>query len=221
MLVGIYKHRHNCTWAVASFVFLLMWAWNPKLILATGVGAGLMLTLYRLQDWDWSQLSRHSKSIIKSSHGKLILAVGGGSVGALSAYTAAAIWAESENSWIAFSTIVQGAATLSSLGLLMWYLWGQQEQTQQQRLDRWLGDLTADESLKRLIAIRQLTELINQGIVSPTHQDHIREFFQLMLGKEKEATVRGALLEALQFSPPAQPVKLPLKLHELKKGVYQ
>ncbi len=221
ILIGIYKHRHNCSWALATLSFLLMLAWNPKLILSTGVGVGLMLLIYRLQDWDWSKVKLSIGQIIKSSNGRLSVAVGGGGLGALTTYTAAEIWAEVDNSWLAFSSIVQGIATLGSLGLLMWYVWGQQERTKKQDFERWLDDLTAQESLKRLIAIRRLTELIDRASLSPVNEIHVREFFGIMLTREKDATVRSALLEALQISPVAGPLQLPIKQAISKKRVYQ
>jgi hypothetical protein len=206
---------------MATLSFLLMLAWNPKLILSTGVGVVLMLAVYRLQDWDWSKVRLLSRQIIKSSNGKLIVAVGGGSLGALTTYMAAEIWTEVENSWLALGTIIEGVATLSSLGLLTWYLLGQQEQTRKQDFDRWLDDLTAAESLKRLIAVRQLTELVNQGRISVNHKIQVREFFQIMLIREKDVAVRSALLEALQIASVAQPLQLPLKQASLRKRVYQ
>jgi hypothetical protein len=77
--------------------------------------------------------------------------VGSGAIAALSTYLAAAIWAESDNRWLATGTVLEGMGTLLTLTLLGWHIISQQNQDSHTQLEKYLHQLTEPDPIKRLI----------------------------------------------------------------------
>ena len=107
------------------------------------------------------------------------------------------------------------------MSLILWHWYQQKSDLGKSQLNQWLGDLTQENSLKRLIAVRQLTAAFkdspqrsgNSQLLLEAQRwqplpplqsfpgidrTHIVEYFQLMLYQENEPLVREALLEGLQ-----------------------
>ena len=178
-------------------IVVAMLLWNWKLLLALLVGVGVMLLVYSMQKWDWRvRLSQLRKSL-NSPNSRLALAVGSGGIATVSTYMAAAIWVDSQSSWIAAGAIVQGLGTLLTLILLIWQVvsfYGDQEQN---KLDQVLVNLTAPDPLKRLIAIRQLNKIITRQRIESQVQQEVVQCLQLLLSQEQETVIRDAALETL------------------------
>ncbi len=189
--------------SVAPYRFLLlsltgivtMILWNWKLVLATVAGVGLMVLVYLMQGWNWQVYWYHWRRFLTGSNRQLGIAVGSGGIGALSTYIAASIWADSENRWLATSTILQGFGTLIIILLLLWHIFTIRANRDEYQFEELLQDLTAQEPLKRLIAVRQLTHLVNNSGLS---RHELLEYFRLMLSQEQEPVVREAVLHSLQ-----------------------
>jgi len=169
--------------------------WNWKLVLATVAGVGLMVLVYLVQGWNWQVHWYHWRRFFTGSNGQLGIAVGSGGIGALSTYIAASIWADSENRWLATSTILQGFGTLIIILLLLWHILTIRANRNEYQFEELLQDLTAQEPLKRLIAVRQLTHLVNNSGLS---RHELLEYFRLMLSQEQEPVIREAVLHSLQ-----------------------
>jgi hypothetical protein len=214
------KNVHKMSrWAFCSFVLVLMWWWNWKLLLATSAGISLMLLSYSLQNRNWQHYWQKWQGFLIGSNRQLVIAVGSGGVGVFSTYLAASIWADAENPWLATGAILQGFGSLTTLVLLVWSLWKKQESSTEVKLDQLLADLTNVDPLKRLIAIRQLTHLVKNGRLSQEYYWQLIEYYRLMLSEAQVPAVRNALLESLdtlgiqKLSPSKrQPVKIPIQL---------
>lgn len=179
-------------------IIVAMLLWNWKLLLALLVGVGVMLLVYSMQKWDWQLRLSQIWKFLNSPNCRLALAVGSGGIATVSTYMAAAIWVDSSSSWIAAGAIVQGLGTLLTLILLMWQIvsfYGNQEQN---HVDQLLVTLTEPDSLKRLIAIRQLTKIITSQRVDSQVQEEVVQCLGLLLAQEQETVIRDAALDSLQ-----------------------
>ncbi|MEB3308713.1 MAG: hypothetical protein VKJ02_00610 [Snowella sp.] len=211
-------------WTVASFGLTVMLSWDWKLVVATGMGIGGMGLVYLALGENWQKHWLVWRNLLKGSQGKLTLAVGSGGVAAFSTYLAAAIWAESDNRWLATGTILEGVGTLLTLGLLGWHLLSEQNQQTATQLDKLLNQLTEPDPLKRLIAIRQLGKLIEQNQISSRDRHQIEDYFRLLLSQETEPLIQKAILEQLHLEKNQTvrtslnpPLNVPLNLQPLLK----
>jgi hypothetical protein len=190
---------------------VLLWDWNPSLLLATLAGTGLMIGVYYLQEQEERSLWRTWRSLLSGTRGKLAIAVGSGSFGALATYLTVNLWIHTENRWLAIASIAQGAGILLILLLLGGYFLRANERQEEKIIEGWLRDLTAADPLDRLIAVRSLGDLE----VSPSRRARIGEFFRYLLTRENDPAVRSALLEHFPSrSPhsPLQPLSIPLSI---------
>jgi hypothetical protein len=183
---------------LASTAVALLLAWNWQLILATAAGIGVMACAYFLLSCNWQEGWWRWRQFFQVPQGKLTAAVGSGGIAALSTYIAAAIWTDAENRWLAVGTILQGLVSSATLLLLFWQGLARQEGRDEAKFARLLADLTAAESLKRLIAVRQLAALAAKTPRQQKYQAQLTGYFRLMLAGEEEPAVREALLENLQ-----------------------
>lgn len=191
---------------LAILTLLAVWGWwNSQLLASTGLGIGAMILVYRAESWDWQQLRSNLKQFWDSPSRRLVLAVGSGGIATLGTYMSFAIWAESDSHWIALSAILQNFGTIAIIALLVRQILSYSASKDEAVLDRILADLTDVDPVKRLIAVRQMTDLVkNPGfkkqssLKSSIALSHTTECFRLMLTQEPEVLVRNALLEGLQ-----------------------
>ena len=212
-------------WSLASFGATLMFSWDWKLVVATGVGIGGMGLVYLASGKNWQQYWFLWQPFLKGSQGKLTLAVGSGAIASLSTYLAAAIWTESDNRWLATGTVLEGMGTLFTLTLLGWHIIGQQNQESDTQLEKYLHQLTEPDPIKRLIAVRQLIKFQETKTLPKRDRHQIEEYFQLLLQQESEKLIRQAILEHLHLenSSPRPTVNtslnVPLNIQESLKRV--
>ncbi|MEG4576328.1 hypothetical protein QUA56_27190 [Microcoleus sp. N3A4] len=190
--------------AVVTLTAVWGW-WNSQLLFSTGLGIAAMMLVYRGQSWDWQLLRSKGEQFWEGPNRRFVLAVGTGGIATLGAYMSLAIWADSESHWMALSLILQNVGTIAIAGLLLRQALSLGASKDEVALDRILADLTDADPVKRLIAVRQMTDLVNQGgfgsvssVKSSTARSRAAECFRLMLSREPEALVRNALLEGLQ-----------------------
>ncbi|MEM7556855.1 MAG: armadillo-type fold-containing protein [Cyanobacteria bacterium P01_A01_bin.84] len=180
-------------------VVVAMLLWNWKLFLASSIGISSMILVYSIQDWDWQKLWFGLRSILSSPNRRLLLAVISGGIATFCTYMAAVICVESHNIWIATGAVLEGLATLLVLILLMWHIHSFYTTLEEKHFDRLLQQLTSQEALKRLVAVRQLGKFASTSKVDPFLQQIVSESFQLLLAQEREIIVREAALESLQM----------------------
>ncbi|MEG3858204.1 hypothetical protein [Microcoleus sp. herbarium12] len=209
--------RRSKGW-LAAIVLTAVWGWwNSQLLFSTGLGIAAMMLVYRGQLGDWQLLRSRAQEFGQSPNRRFVLAVGAGGISTLGAYMSLAIWADSQSHWIALSLIFQNFGTIAIAGLLLRQALSFQISKDEATLDRILADLTAPDPVKRLIAVRQMTDLVNNGgfdsVTSVNSSlaksagatssqrialDRAAECFRLMLSREPEGLVCNALLEGLQ-----------------------
>lgn len=210
-------------WAFSLLVFAILCIVNWKLFLATSVGIGLMSSCYVVQNSHWQRYCQKWQKFLSGPNRQLLIAVGSGAMGAFCTYLAASIWADAENQWLVVGAIFQGLASLTTVVLLIWSLWGKKAHSLENKLDYLIADLNHSSSLKRLVAIRQLTRLVNNNHLSPEYCWQMIEYYHLMLSEPQVLIVRNALLESLNLLGGARvlkkertSVKIPLKLQKVE-----
>ena len=219
-----------------TWLFLLIglgiWGWwNSKLLVSTALAVGVMAWVYRLGElpvnlkgWNWYQQ-------LETSQRQWLLTMASGVSSAIFFYLSLSLWASAESPEMALSVIGQNLGILGILSLILWQWYQQKSNNGNSQLNQWLGDLTQENPLKRLIAVRQLTDVFkfspqrsgNPQLLleakrweplPPLHsfqkldKTHLIEYFQLMLYQENEPLVREALLEGLQILEPDHSVYL-------------
>jgi hypothetical protein len=200
--------------------------WNSQLLFSTGLGIAAMMLVYRGQSRDWELLRSLVEQLWENPNRRFIVAVGSGGIATLGAYLSLGIWADSESHWMALNLILQNFGTIAIAGLLLRQALSLGAEQDEATLDRILADLTDADPVKRLIAVRQMTDLVNNGGFDPVSsvksslapwkrsaekpfssraaltkriaRYRAAECFRLMLSREPEALVRNALLEGLQ-----------------------
>jgi hypothetical protein len=188
-------------------IVLALWVWSWQLVLALGIGAVVLVSVYLGQQ---QQMPQVNWRWLMGANRSLTIAVASGSVAAFSAYVTTGIWMGTEQHGLAIGIILQGFGTLTVLGWMTWQTVNQQTVNQQTvnrqamtapfegAFDQALADLSADDPLKRLIAVRQMTRWVQEADTLPMTPAHITDCFRLMLDRETEAIVCGALMEGLQ-----------------------
>nr|WP_228014495.1 hypothetical protein [Fortiea sp. LEGE XX443] len=179
-------------------IVVAMLLWNWKLLLALVVGVGVMLFTYSFQQWNWQLGWAEIQKFLKSPNRRLVLAVGSSGLATITTYMAAAIWIDSQSPWIATGTILQGLGTLLTLILLLWQILRGHTNQKQDIFDQFLLNLTEQDPLKRLIAVRQLTKFISRQPVNAALQQEVVQCLQLLLTREEVAVIREAAFESLQ-----------------------
>ena len=186
-----------------TIVFAML-LWNPKLLLSSGVGIFVMLSVYSMPQWNWSQFWCQIRNFLQTTNGRLVLSVSSGAIACLGTYTGAIIWVSASNIWIALGAIIQGLATVIILILLARLLITLHGNQEQDKLDQLLDNLTDTDPLKRLIGAGKLRKLIIRKQLEPQVKQYIIQCLQLLLSKESEAAIRDVAFDSLQALEPAQ-----------------
>ncbi|HEY9831732.1 MAG TPA: hypothetical protein V6D26_14215 [Stenomitos sp.] len=192
------QFREPRGWLVGLTVVVVMLFLHWKLLLATSIGALVMLLVYMMQDWDWQRYWSSLIHFLSGSHQPFTLAVGSGAMATLSTYMVISIWVDSDSPWIAASTIIQLLGTLTLLTLLAWQTLNRPTSQNVMNRDQMLSDLTDANPIKRLVAVQQLTQWGTDPFLDSSERCVVADCFRLMLTHEQEAVIRGAVLDGLQ-----------------------
>ncbi len=170
--------------------------WNGRLVLATGAGVAVMLLVYLTQDGHWKAPWLEVQKFLQGWNQPFLLAAASGCAATFGIYLAASLWAEVGSPWIATGMLLQQVTTIAVFVLLTWQLVNRQENRPTTRFNQILDDLTNDDPLKRLIAVRRMTDAIEQHDRAQKRQ--IADYLRVMLSREENSIVRDAVLEGLQ-----------------------
>lgn len=170
--------------------------WNGRLVLATGAGVAVMLLVYLTQDGHWKAPWSEVQKFLQGWNQPFLLAAASGCAATFGIYLAASLWAEVGSPWIATGMLLQQVTTIAALVLLTWQMVNRQESRPTAYLNQILDDLTNDDPLKRLIAVRRMTDVIEQSDRAQKRQ--IADYLRVMLSREEDMIVRDAVLEGLQ-----------------------
>jgi hypothetical protein len=189
---------------VLMLVILLIWNW--QLVLSLGVGALAVILIYLAHQGELNIAWLGWSKLWNRSNRALTLAIAGGGIAATSTYLVTAIWQEAGGSWITTGIILQGLATLFILLLLVWQAidrFFKHQDDHNQKFDALLANLANPDPLKRLIAVRQITQWVKSPSMSQAAPpsmppSDLVDCFRLMLNRETEPVICSALLESLQ-----------------------
>ncbi|MBE9182195.1 hypothetical protein IQ268_26875 [Oculatella sp. LEGE 06141] len=221
------KRLKNSRQLMLSLAFLVVLLWNWKLVLASGVGIFAAIAAYFIQQGDWRFFGVNWDKLWNQVNRQLMVAVSSGGLAALSTYIAIAVWTETDAHGLAAAILLQGLGILAIL-LLVWQQRTSPVDVASDDYYPMLNALTDSDPLKRLIAIRQITDRLTveqASVLSATtassrfnqasfqrhyseHQrvrSHVVDCFRLMIDRETEPTVCNALLDGLhRLSPKRQ-----------------
>ncbi|TVQ42207.1 MAG: hypothetical protein EA365_15855 [Gloeocapsa sp. DLM2.Bin57] len=209
-------------WLIVIMVALLCWHW--QLLLATLGGVLVMQAIYFFPRYHWRSLISYWESWRSSSHRQFSLAVFGGGVASVVVYFLSSIFAKTDNPWLATGVIFQGLLSIVTCLLLVWQLFTKNNYQYQSNWEQWLIDLTSTEALKRLIAVRELSNLAQRKQLNATELVQLREYLQLMLSVETEVVVRQAILTSLETVFKVNlniPLQMPLNVKINPFSIYQ
>jgi hypothetical protein len=215
-----YRFRASGGWLIVLVGIIAMLFWNWQLLLATGAGVLAMALVYLMQEWDWKPYLLSLRQFFSGSHRQLTLAVGSGGIATLTTYMAVSVWVDSDSPWIAAGAIVQGFGTLATFLLLAWQIIISQTSRQEAKQDQLLSDLTETDSVKRLLAVRRLTDWGREQHLHPSTRRIVADCLRLMLSQEPESIIRDAVLDGLmvldnrQIAKSTQPFQTPIVLKQ-------
>ncbi|PZO43442.1 MAG: hypothetical protein DCF19_05740 [Pseudanabaena frigida] len=198
LLRGLVREQGLPVWALLSIFLVLLLIWNWQLIAAISAGIFAMLAIYVTQDWNWNQILWRVQKFFQSPYRHLPLSVASGSVTVFLTYTIFAVWSNQENHWLASANILQLIATLGILALLVRQSFHQWLQRQQDNFDHLIAQLTVNDDLARLIAIKQITQYVHDNRLPAAQEQAIADYCHLLLNREIESTTREAIFETLE-----------------------
>ncbi|NET03009.1 MAG: armadillo-type fold-containing protein [Sphaerospermopsis sp. SIO1G1] len=179
-------------------VIVAMLFWNWKLLLALFIGIVVMLFAYSIPKWNleisWSEI----RQFLNSPKIRLSLAVFSGGIATFMTYIAIAICQNSPNIWIATGAILQGLGTILTLIFLVWQILNFQESQAENNLQQLLNKLTETDSLKRLLAVRQINQFIIRKNFDNSAKQDVMNCLKILLVQEEETVIREAVLNSLQ-----------------------
>lgn len=186
-------------WLAISSLTVAMLIWNWQLLIATVMGMLVMSLVYVMHQWDWQILVADLRNFLNTPNRQFTLAATSGGIATVSTYMSTSIWLDADSPWIAAGAILQGLGTLATLILLAWQIIGWQASNQESQLEQSLNDLTNPDSLKRLIAVRQLPRLLKRTRHEFYSRVAVAQYLHLLLTKEQESVIREAAFDSLQI----------------------
>lgn len=207
-------------WFLAGLGYMLLVAWNERLILSLTAGLIGMVAAFQIQQGQWRLPSLNWQQFFDVQRHPLRMALIAGGAVMLTTYVALSIGLESGQTWISMGwllqsgligilllTMVQAANGSNLLGNAL--LSAADESAQ---VDQLLSQLRHTDPLQRLIAVRRLLQLADQLPIDQEYapsvplRSHIRDCFQIVRQQETDPIVQQALASGLAvLQPKAQP----------------
>lgn len=192
-------------WVLLLPIALLLLFLHWKLLLAVLLGVLTLGLVYLWQEQNWQPQWTQLLKRLGTANQRVLIAVGSGSFATLSSYLAIAIWNETDSPWIATGALLQGLGTFATLALLTTYLArSTSSHPEITNFDQMLADLTHNDPVKRLIAVRHLHRLANANTLDPLQQKTALECLRLLGSREREPILRAAIFDSLQALGPTQ-----------------
>lgn len=189
-------------WLLLLIFGVILFLWNWQLIAATIAGILVMVVMYALQDQNWHMLLWRIHRFLQSPYRHLTLSVASGTLTVILTYTILGLWSTQESHWLAIAGILQLVGTLGALVLLLNQSFQQWLQRQQNNFDQLISQLTAQDDLARLMAIKQVNQYVKDNYLPIAQEQAIADYCQLLLSRETDATMREALFTTLESLEP-------------------
>ena len=203
---GVQRLTRPGMWLLGLSIIVCWAKWNGILLLSTILGMGTMIAVYQLPRSNWQRYRSLFYQLFSPANRLLTGAVLSGSLVAIASYGVMSLVSSGENVWVILSLISQNGGIVAIAALLLWQLLQQHSHHTQTHKDQLLTELTHEDALHRLIAVRQLTQLILRSHPDTTQKTSVNTFtrsqlaecFRLMLRTEVEPLVRNGILDGLQ-----------------------
>lgn len=212
------RFQQPSRWFLAGLGYMLLVAWNERLILSLTAGLMGMVAAFQIQQGQWRLPSVNWQQFFDMQRHPLRLAMIAGGAIMLTTYVALSIELESGQAWISMGWLLQSGligvllltilqATSGNRLLGNNWLDASDESTQ---IDLLLDHLRHDDPLQRLIAVRRLLQLVDQLPMDQEYapnvslRSHIRDCFQIAQRQETDPIVQQALANGMT-SLPARP----------------
>ncbi len=189
-------------WLLLLIFGIILLLWNWQLIAATIAGILVMVAMYALQDKNWNMLLWRIHRFLQSPYRHLTLSVASGALTVMLTYTVLGLWSTQESHWLAIAGILQLVGTLGALVLLLRQSFQQWLQRQQNNFDQLISQLTAQDDLARLMAIKQINQYVQDNYLPIVQEEAIADYCQLLLSRETDSTMREALFTTLESLEP-------------------
>ncbi len=199
---GLSREQALPVWVLLAIFLVLLLVWNWQLIAATSIGIAVMIAIYVIQDWNWNVILWRVQKFLQSPYRHLPLSVASGTVTVFLTYTVLTIWSTQDNHWLASASILQLVATLGVFALLASQAFSKWLQRQQDNFEQLITQLTVNDDLARLIAIKQITQYIQENQLPAAQERAIADCCNLLLNRETEVTMREAIFETLEALQP-------------------
>lgn len=195
-------------WVLFGAGAIAMMYWNGRLFVATGAGIGVMGLVYLLHDWQPRVNLSALRKVLDGWNQPFLVATAAGAIATLTTYLAASVWVDAESRWIASGAILQSMGTLAVLLLLITQMLNRRDQQMRIPYHKLVVDLAHEDPLKRLIAVRHLTDAVSvledeqcdrrSGFAKKPARHEIADYFRVMLQREDDPIVRDAIYDGLQ-----------------------
>jgi hypothetical protein len=200
-----------------------------ELLLATGLGSGVMLAIYKLSlNNNWQKYWHQSLQLFQGTNGKLAISIAAGLGTTLGVYTMKMLWQETEQKWLVTVIGLEGLGIITILGLMGWQLWRYHQKERQEANWRQEIEVLAggDNPVKQLLAIRKLKQGLASHRLGEQETRELQKYLQLLLTQSPDPLVSEELLELLSSVRPLPklqplPIKLGQKLQTLDQKLDQ
>jgi hypothetical protein len=196
---------------VVIAIAYIMLLWNWQLLVAIGIGGLSAVLANRGIRGNWQKYRFYLLQWLQQTDQKIVTAMGIGSIATLSTYLLLTILASGTHFWFLVAILLQGLGMFA-----IWSRLGKsttpakpRKSSPETTLHQKLSELSDRNAIQRLIAVRQLPQLVRQTTArseksSPSasvNTDSRRlatDALRLMLKQEPEPIVRKAILESLR-----------------------
>jgi len=193
------KSAFSSVWLWGVIVVAMMLVWNWQLLLATVLGMGVLILLFRFPLDRWSGYWQKWQQSLDLSQKRLFTALAGSTLVGVGTYWALQLWDHMDNHWLAGGAIAQGVGIALLLGWQVAKLIHPPSLgNPKDQFSQLLEALGAEHPLRRLMAVRQLTTLAIQGKLHASQLQQMSEYFSLLFSVETEPMLRQGLLESMQ-----------------------
>jgi hypothetical protein len=183
-----------------------LWHWQGSLLVAGLAGGSGSLALYRLlhQPRSLQTLTRQIQRWLRHPQAPLYLSGASGVGILLISYSALAVWQDLQSPWLALMLLTQEVGVLVVLGLAVGLMLTRSQGSPNHTFERCTTGLLHRDAMRRLMAVRQLTQLANQDALTSQERSQAIDYLRLLIRKETEPLVRNAIREGLATLSPAQ-----------------
>ena len=189
--------QSTIVYLLISTMTTFMLAWNWKLICAILIGIILMIFIQKAQNKSFQNIVLNWYKFLNSPKGKLALAVVSGCFGIMGSYITLSALPNIGNYWLASELIFQDLGIFIILIILVPQLFDLLEKKQNIQYKELISQLSELNPLKRLIAVQDVSQLLEKKQLNINQEKEVLEYFKFMLNQEQEIVILQNILKNL------------------------